>query len=263
MRVGARGLASSGDTRSPTWAASTCRVGTSTWPSRSGASSTRSPSAGEDRHVSLHVRTQRDGARTAARRRRRRRPRPPEWTADADLVAGSRRRRRRRPVGSTSGGGTCAPARARAPCCACATSRRRRAGRPRARRGPAGQRPGRPCRCTSGVVSAARGRRLAERAVHRVRSDGATGAGGGLSPHGARRPVLRAPPEPRGPRRRRTRAAAPRGLRDGARRVAGGARRPRRAGVRSALHDAGVDTERGRGRQALWFCRSLPGGPGW
>jgi hypothetical protein len=28
-------------------------------------------------------------------------------------------------------------------------------------------------------------------------------------------------------------------------------------------HEAGLRCERGLGRQAIWFCHQLPGGPGW
>jgi uncharacterized metal-binding protein len=28
-------------------------------------------------------------------------------------------------------------------------------------------------------------------------------------------------------------------------------------------HEAGLRCERGLGRQAIWYCHQLPGGPGW
>ncbi len=215
--------------------------------------------AGEDRHVSLHVRTQRDGARSLLALDGESTP-PPEWTADADLVAGV--------VDVATGSGRLYE----------------RWGYVRTRQGPrtllrvrdfTAAASGRPVLAAAqlasdqvtvsvhwGVVSAARGRRLAERAVHRVRSDGATSAAAGF------RRTARVDRSFARLQSREAHVAAGRALlrlgvyvtvrAESLVELTAEARR-----VRRALHDAGVDTERGRGRQALWFCRALPGGPGW
>ncbi len=216
-------------------------------------------SAGEDRHVSVHVRTQRDGARTLLVVDGDATP-PPEWTPDADLVA--------RVVDVTAPPGWLYE----------------RWGYVRTHEGPrtvlrvrdfTAASAGRPALAAAqlvsdqatvsvhaGIVSGARGRRIAERAVHRLRSDGATGAAAGF------RRTARVDRSLARLQSREAHVAAGRALirlgvyvtvrAESLVELAPEARR-----VRSALHDAGVDTARGRGRQALWFCRSLPGGPGW
>jgi len=112
------------------------------------------------------------------------------------------------------------------------------------------------------VVGGPRARRMAERAVHRVGSDGALARSAGF---------------------RRTARAERSFARVGQReaQVAHGRALLRlavyvsvRAGSRDQLDDAvddlirrardtGLRVERGRGRQAIWYCRQLPGGPGW
>jgi hypothetical protein len=109
---------------------------------------------------------------------------------------------------------------------------------------------------------AARGRRLAERAVHRHRSDGAASAAAGF------RRTARVEHSFARLREREAQVAAGRALLRLAVFVTVRAEslaeltvEVRR--VRRALHESGLVAERGRGRQADWFALQLPGGPGW
>ncbi|MFI5035392.1 MAG: hypothetical protein ACHQFZ_04220 [Acidimicrobiales bacterium] len=114
----------------------------------------------------------------------------------------------------------------------------------------------------AGVVAASRGRRLAERAVHRHRSDGATNAAAGF------RRTARLEQSFARLREREAQVATGRALihlavyvtvrAESLLELTGEVRR-----VRRALLESGLTGEWGRGRQAEWFCRQLPGGPGW
>jgi hypothetical protein len=112
------------------------------------------------------------------------------------------------------------------------------------------------------VLSSTRGRRLAERAVHRHRSDGAASAAAGFRRTAVvERSFARL-------REREFQVAAGRALlRLGVFVTVRAESLPELLAelrhVRSALHESGLRSERGRGRQADWYCRQLPGGPGW
>jgi hypothetical protein len=112
------------------------------------------------------------------------------------------------------------------------------------------------------VLSSGRARHLAERAVHRVRSDGATTAAAGfrrtahVDQHLARLAE------------RESLVAAGRALLRVGVFVTVSAQSlteltDELGRVRRALHEAGMRVERGRGRQLGWYCAQLPGGPGW
>jgi len=112
------------------------------------------------------------------------------------------------------------------------------------------------------VVSSTCGLRLAERAVHRHRSDGATSAAAGF------RRTARVEHSFERLREREAQVAAGRALVCLAVFVTVRAESLGELGaevvrVRRALHESGLRADRGRGRQAEWYCRQLPGGPGW
>jgi len=112
------------------------------------------------------------------------------------------------------------------------------------------------------VVSSPRGLRLAERAVHRHRSDGATSAAAGF------RRTARVEHSFERLREREAQVAAGRALIRLAVFVTVRAQSLSELGaevvrVRRALHESGLRADRGRGRQAEWFCGQLPGGPSW
>jgi hypothetical protein len=114
----------------------------------------------------------------------------------------------------------------------------------------------------AGVVSSTRGLRLVERAVHRHRSDGATSAAAGF------RRTARVEHSFERLREREAQVASGRALIRLAVFVTVRSESLAELGaevvrVRRALHETGLRVERGRGRQAEWYCRQLPGGPGW
>ena len=112
------------------------------------------------------------------------------------------------------------------------------------------------------VVSSPRGLRLAERAVHRHRSDGATSTAAGF------RRTARIEHSFERLREREAQVAAGRALLCLAVFVTVRAESLSELAtevvqVRRALHESGLRADRGRGRQAEWYCGQLPGGPGW
>jgi hypothetical protein len=112
------------------------------------------------------------------------------------------------------------------------------------------------------VVSGARAQRLAARAVHRTGSDEAASTSVGFR-HTAR--------AQRALQRLTQREALVAGgralLRIGVYVcVRASSQRQLNSSVSEVLrraHEAGLRCERGLGRQAIWFCHQLPGGPGW
>ncbi|MDE3064402.1 MAG: hypothetical protein KGJ36_01890 [Acidobacteriota bacterium] len=112
------------------------------------------------------------------------------------------------------------------------------------------------------VVGTTRARRYAERAVHRVRSDGATTAAAGY------RRTARVERAAERLAEREVSVAAGRALLRVAVFVTVRAESlvelvGEVARVQRALRDSGLVAERGRGRQGAWWCAQLPGGPGW
>lgn len=112
------------------------------------------------------------------------------------------------------------------------------------------------------VLDAARGRRLAERAVHRVRSDGETATAAGFRRTArASRAVERA-------RGREVEVADGRALVRLAvfvtvRAESRGELSEERSRVERLLVESGLVADAGLGRQRRWFAAQLPGGPGW
>jgi hypothetical protein len=112
------------------------------------------------------------------------------------------------------------------------------------------------------VVAGSKARRIVERAVHRLGSDGAlTRSAGFRRTSRAERALERV-----GQReslvangRALLRLAVYVCVRAGSPDQLDGAVRDL---IRSA-HDAGLRCEQGLGRQAIWYCHQLPGGPGW
>ncbi|MGH9019676.1 MAG: hypothetical protein ACRDV0_01485 [Acidimicrobiales bacterium] len=215
--------------------------------------------AGGDGHVSLHVRTSERGSTTALCTTSRAPP-PPAWSRDDSLV------------GVILGAG------------ASPEVVFERWGHVRTRLGPAvvlrvrdftGAPSGRSCLARvllgsdrvsvavhSRVVDAPRALRLAERAVHRHRSDGATTAAAGF------RRTARVDRAIDRVRERESLVAAGRALVRLAVFVAVRAESATElasevALVRRLAHESGLRVERGRGRQAAWYSQQLPGGPGW
>jgi len=112
------------------------------------------------------------------------------------------------------------------------------------------------------VVATPRGLRLAERSVHGHRSDAAARVNSGF------RRTARVDRSFARLAQRESQVAAGRALirvacfvtvrAESLYELVGEVQR-----VRAALHEAGVREERGRGRQAEWYCAQMPGGPGW
>lgn len=112
------------------------------------------------------------------------------------------------------------------------------------------------------VVSGQRAHRMVERAVHRTGSDGAASRSVGF------RRTARAERSLERLAQREVLVASGRALlRAGVYvRVGATSERLLRQSVQEVqrrAHDAGLRCERGLGRQALWYCHQLPGGPGW
>jgi hypothetical protein len=112
------------------------------------------------------------------------------------------------------------------------------------------------------VVSGAKAQRIAERAVHRVGSDGAIARAAGF------RRTARAEHALERLAQRETLVASGRALLRVAVYVSVHARtedelRTSLEAVLANAREAGLRCERGRGRQATWLCLQLPGGPGW
>jgi hypothetical protein len=112
------------------------------------------------------------------------------------------------------------------------------------------------------VVSGARAQRIAARAVHRTGSDEAASSSVGF------RHTARAQRALQRLTQRETLVAGGRALlRIGVYVcVRAPSQRQLNASVNEVLrraHEAGLRCERGLGRQAIWFCHQLPGGPGW
>jgi hypothetical protein len=112
------------------------------------------------------------------------------------------------------------------------------------------------------VVSGTRAQRIAARAVHRTGTDEAASASVGF------RHTARAQRALQRLTQRETLVAGGRALlRIG---VYVCVRAPSQRQLNSSVsevlrraHEAGLRCERGLGRQAIWFCHQLPGGPGW
>jgi hypothetical protein len=112
------------------------------------------------------------------------------------------------------------------------------------------------------VVSGQRAHRVVERAVHRTGSDGAASRSVGF------RRTVRAERSLERLAQREVLVASGRALLRAAVYVRVGATsepllRQSVQEVQRRAHDAGLRCERGLGRQALWYCHQLPGGPGW
>jgi hypothetical protein len=112
------------------------------------------------------------------------------------------------------------------------------------------------------VVSGQRAHRMVERAVHRTGSDGAASRSVGF------RRTARAERSLERLAQREVLVASGRALLRCAVYVSVGATSERLLRqsveeVQRRAHDAGLRCERGLGRQALWYCLQLPGGPGW
>lgn len=112
------------------------------------------------------------------------------------------------------------------------------------------------------VVGASRAHRIAERAVHRTGMDGAA-----TSSIGFRRTARAARGLQRLAQHEAFVANGRALLRVG---VYVGVGAPSRGELRRSVdevlrhaHEAGLRCERGGGRQSVWFCLQLPGGPGW
>jgi hypothetical protein len=216
-------------------------------------------SAGEDRHVSLHVRTAPEGPTTLLAVDGDAVP-PPEWCRDDDLVSVTseisgphawvmerwsyvRTRHGARAVLRVRDFSASAPGHAvlgRAQLASDQTL----------------------VSVHATVVSSTRGLRIAERAVHRHRSDGATSAAAGF------RRTARVEHSFERLREREAQVASGRALIRLAVFVTVRSESLSELGtevmrVRRALHESGLRAERGWGRQGEWFCRQLPGGPGW
>lgn len=215
--------------------------------------------AGEDRHLSLHVRTSPAGPVTLLAVDGDALP-PPEWTRDDTLVAA---------VVDVAGRGGWLLER-------WGYVRTRDGARTVLRvRDYTASVPGHPVMARAqlvsdqtcvavhaAVVSSPRGLRVAERAVHRHRSDGATSAAAGF------RRTARVEHAFGRLREREAQVAAGRALLRLAVfvTVRGESLQELTAEVvrvRRALHESGLRVERGRGRQADWYCRQQPGGPSW
>ena len=112
------------------------------------------------------------------------------------------------------------------------------------------------------VVSGCRAQRIAERAVHRLGSDGAASRSVGF------RRTARADRSLERLAQREVLVASGRALLRVAVYVSVHAtsRGQLNQSVSEVLrraHEAGLRCERGLGRQSIWYCRQLPGGPGW
>jgi hypothetical protein len=112
------------------------------------------------------------------------------------------------------------------------------------------------------VVSGQRAHRMVERAVHRTGSDGAASRSVGF------RRTARAERALERLAQREVLVASGRALLRCAVYVRVGATSERLLRqnvneVQRRAHDAGLRCERGLGRQAIWYCHQLPGGPGW
>jgi hypothetical protein len=112
------------------------------------------------------------------------------------------------------------------------------------------------------VVSGQRAHRMVERAVHRTGSDGAASRSVGF------RRTARAERSLERLAQREVLVASGRALLRCAVYVRVGATSERLLRqsvdeVQRRAHEAGLRCERGLGRQALWYCHQLPGGPGW
>ncbi len=112
------------------------------------------------------------------------------------------------------------------------------------------------------VVSGCRAQRIAERAVHRLGSDGAASRSVGF------RRTARADRSLERLAQREVLVASGRALLRVAVYVSVHATsrnqlHQRVSEVLRRAHEAGLRCERGLGRQSIWYCQQLPGGPGW
>jgi hypothetical protein len=112
------------------------------------------------------------------------------------------------------------------------------------------------------VVSGRRAQRIAERAVHRLGSDGAASRSVGF------RRTARADRSLERLAQREMLVASGRALLRVAVYVSVHATsrnqlHQRVSEVLRRAHEAGLRCERGLGRQSIWYCQQLPGGPGW
>jgi hypothetical protein len=112
------------------------------------------------------------------------------------------------------------------------------------------------------VVGGAKAHRIAERAVHRVGSDGALSRAAGFrrtarADRGLERLVQREALVASG------RALLRVGVYVSVHGLTQDELRRSLDAVLAKAHEAGLRCERGLGRQAIWFCYQLPGGPGW